>query len=178
MLKKFITIIIIVFLLSLIFALFSSSYKHNKTSSLDIEKKNYINNKDSIKALNQEEIDNRGYLNEVQKNPDEVANKAKSDVSQFIEYIKEAQEKKDTQKLAFFKSRLANLATDQLIQSNELRAIKIPKKHETYVGTSRGHYIDFLVKNTDKEKNTKYLKVEYNNKTHLVESITEYEVRS
>lgn len=180
MLKKFMTIIIVVFLLSLIFALFSNSYKNNKATSLDIEKKNYTNNKVAIKTLNKEKADSRGYLNEVQKNPDEVATKAQKDVSQFVEYIKEEQGKNDTQKAAFFKSRLSNIATDQLIQNEALTTIKIPKKHEIYVGTSRGHYIEFLVKNTDKQKDKdiKYLKVDYNNKTHLVESITEYEVRS
>ncbi|EHT3670513.1 hypothetical protein KXP69_002284 [Staphylococcus pseudintermedius] len=178
--KKPILFIIVIFLFSVLFALTTMSYMNKTTESLDIEKKNYTNNKAAIKTLNQEKADSRGYLNEVQKNPDEVATKAHKDVSQFVEYIKEAQGKNDTQKAAFFKNRLSNIATDQLIQNEALTAIKIPKKHEIYVGTSRGHYIEFLVKNTDKQKDKdiKYLKVDYNNKTHLVESITEYEVRS
>lgn len=176
--KKLISLLIFVFIFSILLIFLSTSYKNHKVDSLNIAKNNMNNNHTSIKTLTQDEIDNRGFLNELKSNPDGIAQNGKDRVDKFIKEIKKAQDKKDEQKASYYQQHLDNYATKTVIQSNELKRMTIPKKYDLYINTSRGHYMQFMVKDTTTKKPSKYLTINYNNTTHQIENISEYEVRS
>jgi hypothetical protein len=54
----------------------------------------------------------------------------------------------------------------------------LPKNYDVYINTSRGHYIQFMVKDADKNKPKKLFTINYNNSTKQIEGIKEYDVRS
>lgn len=176
--KKLLVFIIFCFIISIALTFTSISYKNNKVDVLNAAKSNNENNHIAIKTLNQEQIDKRGLLNKIEENPDDIAEDAKSKVDKFISKLKEANALKDDKQDAYYKQHFKNYTTDEVMNSEEVKEMTIPDKYDVYINTSRGHYIQFLVKDKNKKKPKKYIVINYNNSTDNVEGIIEYDVRS
>lgn len=176
--KKLLLFISISFIISIILVFLSFSFKNNKVESLNVAKSNEKSNHLAIKSLSDEELDNRGLLNKIEKNPDDVASKANDRVEKFVSELKEGNSMNDKQQETFYKQHLEQYTTKEVIQNEELKNIKIPKDYEMYINTSRGHYIQFLIQDDTKKKPSKYLTIAYNNSTNNIEKVTEYDVRS
>ncbi|HEA3944444.1 hypothetical protein QI425_12965 [Staphylococcus aureus] len=178
MLKKTMFPLMLLFIFSMVIFFLSLSYKENKINILDNAKIDYKNNQLAITSLKEQQIDNEGFLNELKNHPDEIVKNSKKRVEHFVKVLKEGQDKNTDEKTSYFQTHLNNHATKTIIQNDELKNITIPKNYDLFINTSRGHYIQFMLKDRSKEDSTTYYTITYNNSTHKVENIIEYHVNS
>ncbi|PTH39447.1 hypothetical protein [Staphylococcus capitis] len=176
--KKIILFIVPIFILSIVLAFLSTSYKNNKIDTLANAKSNRTSNYYALKDLNQEELDNSGLLYKIKSSPDDVAKDADTRVRDFVDVLIESKDMKADKKDAYFDSHLKNYTTENIITNEEIKDMTLPKHYDVYINTSRGHYIQFMVKDADNNKPKKYFTIDYNNSTNKVEGIKEYDVRS
>lgn len=175
--KKLNMLIIFVFLVMVFICIGSFSYKNSKISEMNSAKTNLSQNEMAIKTLKEEQQDNQGLLAKVEDNPNDIAKKAKDDVQKFLDRVQSYQAKSDSEKDELFKLNLKTMATSNIISSDDLKNIKIPKNYNLYVNTSRGKYTSVLVKDADTKKATRYFNINYNNTTNKIEAIKEFNIR-
>lgn len=176
--KKLILFIVPIFIISIVLAFLSTSYKNNKVDNLANAKSNRTSNYYAIKDLNQEELNNSGLLHKIKNNPDDIAKDADTRVRKFVDVLVDSKDIKANKKDVYFENHLKNYATENIITNEEIKDMTLPKNYDVYINTSRGHYIQFMVKDADKNKPKKLFTINYNNSTKQIEGIKEYDVRS
>jgi phosphorylcholine metabolism protein LicD len=177
--KKLVIFIFLGLIVSIALAFFSNSYKNNKVDALSVAKSNNENDHVAIKNLSKQQLDNSGLLNKIEKDPEGIAQRAKERVQKFVDEVKEGNTLKDNKQDAYYKQHFKkNYATEDIIQNEEVKQMTIPDKYDVYINTSRGHYMQFMVKDATKKEPKRYFTVNYNNSTNKVEGIKEFDVRS
>ncbi|MBM6202836.1 hypothetical protein H6K86_11810 [Staphylococcus epidermidis] len=167
--KKVMIICLILTIISLMFFVYSLSFKDQKVQSLQDKKTAYGSTKNDIEALQKENNDTSRLVDKIDHDPDVLAKDAASKTQDFIKIIEENESKSDEDKAKIYDRKLSDLVSDNLLDNIDLTSISVPKDYDIDVSTSRSDTLPVLVSNKDR-----YLVVTYDTLNDQIVSIEEY----
>lgn len=167
--KKVMIICLILTIISLMFFVYSLSFKDQKVQSLQDKKTAYGSTKNDIEALQKENNDTSRLVDKIDHDPDVLAKDAASKTQDFIKIIEENEGKSDEDKAKIYDRKLSDLVSDNLLDNIDLTSISVPKDYDIDVSTSRSDTLPVLVSNKDR-----YLVVTYDTLNDQIVSIEEY----
>lgn len=167
--KKVMIICLILTIISLMFFVYSLSFKDQKVQSLQDKKTAYGSTKNDIEALQKENNDTSRLVDKIDHDPDVLAKDAASKTQDFIKIIEENEGKSDEDKAKIYDRKLNNLVSDNLLDNIDFTSISVPKDYDIDVSTSRSDTLPVLVSNKDR-----YLVVTYDTLNDQIVSIEEY----
>lgn len=167
--KKVMIICLILTIISLMFFVYSLSFKDQKVQSLQDKKTAYGSTKNDIEALQKENNDTSRLVDKIDHDPDVLAKDAASKTQDFIKIIEENEGKSDEDKAKIYDRKLNNLVSDNLLDNIDFTSISVPKDYDIDVSTSRSDTLPVLVSNKDR-----YLVVTYDTLNDQIISIEEY----
>ena len=162
-------ICLILTIISLMFFVYSLSFKDQKVQSLQDKKTAYGSTKNDIEALQKENNDTSRLVDKIDHDPDVLAKDAASKTQDFIKIIEENEGKSDEDKAKIYDRKLNNLVSDNLLDNIDFTSISVPKDYDIDVSTSRSDTLPVLVSNKDR-----YLVVTYDTLNDQIISIEEY----
>lgn len=167
--KKVMIICLILTIISLMFFVYSLSFKDQKVQSLQDKKTAYGSTKNDIEALQKENNDTSRLVDKIDHDPDVLAKDAASKTQDFIKIIEENEGKSDEDKEKIYDRKLSDLVSDNLLDNIDVTSISVPKDYDIDVSTSRSDTLPVLVSNKDR-----YLVVTYDTLNDQIVSIEEY----
>lgn len=167
--KKVMIICLILTIISLMFFVYSLSFKDQKVQSLQDKKTAYGSTKNDIEALQKENNDTSRLVDKIDHDPDVLAKDAASKTQDFIKIIEENEGKSDEDKAKIYDRKLSDLVSDNLLDNIDVTSISVPKDYDIDVSTSRSDTLPVLVSNKDR-----YLVVTYDTLNDQIVSIEEY----
>lgn len=167
--KKVMIICLILTIISLMFFVYSLSFKDQKVQSLQDKKTAYGSTKNDIEALQKENNDTSRLVDKIDHDPDVLAKDAASKTQDFIKIIEENEGKSDEDKAKIYDRKLNNLVSDNLLDNIDFTSISVPKDYDIDVSTSRSDTLPVLLSNKDR-----YLVVTYDTLNDQIISIEEY----
>lgn len=167
--KRYVTMITLLLIGSVIFFVFGASY--NSTQSHDLSKAKETNKalESSVSSSEQEKSQNSVLIYKIENDPNQLAKDAKKQALKFIDVVEKNEKKADSDKQKIFKKELNGFVSDNVISNIDLTSISIPKDYDVDVSTQRGDTIGVLVSSDDR-----YLEIDYDSYSEQIISITEY----
>lgn len=167
--KRYVTLIILLFIASFAFFIVAIGYNNDRTSELKTAHKTNKILETQISASKQEKVQNSVLIDKINNDPNQLAKDAKKQALKFIEVIDKNEDKADTDKREIFKRDLKGFVSESLRSNSDLTSITVPKDYDVDVSTDRGDSIPVLVSSKDR-----YLVIDYDAYSERITSVTEY----
>lgn len=167
--KTTIAIIVICLIVSMVLFLATSGYKESKDRELEDLKYSNDTLKSNISESKEKNNNNAILIDKIEHDPNKLASDAKKKAEKFVEVIKQSKGKSDSDKSNDFKKNLKGISTEYVYSSKDLSSVVIPEKYEVDVSTERGGTIEVLISSNDR-----YLILQYDSYSELIDSVKEY----
>lgn len=167
--KRYVTMIILFFIASVVLFVVADGYYANKASKLETEKQVSKSLKEDVSAREQEKLQNGVLIDKIDNDPNKLAKEAKGQAVKVVEVMKDNEDKADSDKKKIYKSKLKGLVTDNLLSSDDLTSVTVPDNYDIDVSTHRGDSIPILFSSKDR-----YLVIGYDAYSEKITSVTEY----
>lgn len=167
--KRYVIIISVFFVASLIFLIATVGYNNAQSKKLDDIKTSNQALKSRLETGKQEKLQNGVLIDKIDNDPNQLAKDAKTNAEKLVDVIKDNQGKADKDKMNAYKSELKSFVSEDIRNSNVLASITIDKDYDVDVSTQRGESIPVLISSKDK-----YIVIEYNAYADEISSVKEY----
>lgn len=167
--KRTITIIGLCFAASIILFLVTNGYKESKERKVEDLKYSNAILKNNISSSQEENNDNAILIDKIERDPNILASEARKKALSFVDVLKKSSGKSDSDKSNDYDKKLKGIATDSVINSNNLSSVVIPEKFDVDVSTERGGSIEVLISSDDR-----YLIIQYDSYSELIDGVKEY----